>query len=182
MKLLIIGEDNPYTPGDDHFALYPYPRGVSGDRLRRVMGLTDTQYLSLPRTNLCASSWGIREARGRADSITAELSAGVHDVLIWCGSKVRRSFGCPDGEPVPSVVDLNVGGHLAQGSPSWWRVEGGRRSGGVAVLLPHPSGRSRAWNQADMVGLVRAVLRRAAPWVPWGTAGDRFPDTKGEEL
>jgi hypothetical protein len=38
--LVIVGEVNLYDP-DPSLALYHLPRGVSGDRLRTLMGLTD---------------------------------------------------------------------------------------------------------------------------------------------
>ncbi len=51
-----VGEQNPYTSGDSgssDFALYPHPRGATGDRLRVLCGLEDNAYLrSFRRANL----------------------------------------------------------------------------------------------------------------------------------
>jgi hypothetical protein len=157
-SVLLVGEDNPYTPGEAgrELAFYPYPRGASGDRLRRVFGLTDVDYLRFSRTNLCAGRWDNHKARLWARLIAAE----GWSVIVLCGAKVHRAFDLGDPGSLPQVFVLEE-------SPRTTVVE-----------LPHPSGRSRSWNQRDMVARVRRALRRVLPGVPWGSADDALPEVR----
>jgi hypothetical protein len=137
VRPLLVGEANPYG-GDPEFALWPAPRGCAGDRLcRLVLGMTEGEYFAaFDRVNLCPRMWSIRQARARAVQI--EMDRGGPVVLL--GAKVcdafRRAFR-------PFTVVLT-----APGAPA-------------LVILPHPSGRSRLWNEPGSWGRARSVLRSA---------------------
>jgi len=127
VKPLIIGESNPYSD-DPRCALLPWPRGATGDRLREILGLTDKEYLrAFDRRNLLVGAgWSAPRARSAADLILLNLTFQPRPALILLGRKVSAAFGFRDarlpGEAPPA-------GPLPR-----------------VVLLPHPSGRCRAWN------------------------------------
>jgi len=143
---LLVGEANPYG-GDPEFALYPSPPGCSGDRLcRLVMGLDPDDYLErFDWVNLCPSRWSTRAARGRADEIAAERAGGV---VVLLGAKVAGAFGhAPPHKPF-AVLD---GAYRDQEGAPRLRF----------VVLPHPSGLSRAWGVPGAYERARSVLRGA---------------------
>lgn len=129
---LLVGESNPYG-ADPHFALYPEPRGASGDRLcRMIMGLSGGAYMArFDRVNLCVGKWSVVKARERA----AELLAGPHEVFVLLGSKVRAAF---------------LGGNSTTGIA--------RLPGKTLVCLHHPSGLCRAWSVPGAVEEARKLL------------------------
>lgn len=144
-RVLVVGEVNPYGV-DPKFALYPRPRHASGNRLRAIMGLTDTAYMKfLDRANLCAGKWSAPAARRAAE----DLVLLPYDVLILLGAKVRGAFDGP--APFKQFVSME------------YRLVG----------LPHPSGRCRTWSDPGAAERAREVLAKAAPWVPWGMVGMR---------
>jgi hypothetical protein len=149
MRPLLVGEANPYyVEGDDpnRYALYPLPERASGHRLCvKIMGFTDSrrgmqEYLSsFDRVNVCAGKWSMKEARGAAQGI--RLGAG-HERVVLCGQKVCIAFGIPY-EPLLLFVDEQ------------------RRSDLPPVrflILPHPSGLCRFWNQPEAFERARAFL------------------------
>jgi hypothetical protein len=81
-KLVIVGEMNPYG-SDPSFALYPFPVGASGDRLRRIMGLGVDEYIDLDRVNLCTGKWSMPVARAEFARIAKPCS-----VYVALGRKV----------------------------------------------------------------------------------------------
>ena len=84
----------------------------------------------------------MREARPRA----AELSRS-HDVIVYFGAKVCKAF---DTKFDPFFV-----------STRFMDMESGVLSPHQRVILPHPSGLSRAWNEPGAFERARAVLREA---------------------
>lgn len=123
-------------------ALYHLPRTSSGNRLREIMGLSDSDYLSfLDRRNLCVGRWSEQAAREAAWELQVTLSARV---FVLLGSKVRRAFDGP-----PPFHTMDGPGHVLLG-------------------MPHPSGLCRAWNEPGAVARARRLLQQHAPWVPWG--------------
>jgi uracil-DNA glycosylase len=159
-RVLVVGELNPYGM-QEWAALYPYPEGASGDRLRRVMGLSVQAYKRLGRANLCTGRWSTPAAVVRASALVSlfvkasvDLTADSATVpkvdvpvaVVLLGAKVRDVFR--------GSAEFEVRYDLA----------------GVRMVgLPHPSGRCRAWNASDAVLRARSKLRDAAPWVPWGS-------------
>jgi hypothetical protein len=144
VRPLLIGEANPYG-GDPEFALYPAPPNCAGDRLcRKVMGLDPDDYLDrFDRTNLCPREWRAREARERASTIQIERKGGV---LVLLGAKVTRAFGIFF---VPFLVE--------QRGPVWPADD----TCTTYVVLPHPSGLSRAWHAPGSFDMARETLRKA---------------------
>lgn len=139
MRPLLIGEDNPHS-ADPLMALFPDPPGCAGHRLcTRVLGLSPSQYLArYRRANLCPSdAWDNAVARHEA---TAWLHRVQHtpDPVVLLGSKVAEAFRLRF-DPF-TVVDPGLG------APP-------------LVLLPHPSGRSRLWNDPGAYERARQVLR-----------------------
>lgn len=126
MKPLLIGEANPYG-ADPYFALYPYPKNASGDRLcRLIMKMTPAQYLrDFDRINLCPTKWSAPVARERAQAI---LKSDMEDLVLF-GAKVSNAFGLPYE---PFKFFSNDDG-----------------SGPSIAILPHPSGLNRIWNEPD---------------------------------
>jgi hypothetical protein len=149
-RLLLIGEDNPY--GSNDFALYHLPRGASGDRLRRIMGVPDHVYEKFDKLNLCEGGWDRVAALKRAAEIYRERwsaydSLERSSVLLLCGAKVRECFKGPD--PLTARADGTM--HL--------------------ISIPHPSGRCREWQDPRTAARVRYLLRIYVPEVEWGQEG-----------
>lgn len=137
-KPLLVGESNPYGP-DPAFALYPLPESSAAGRLcSRVMGLSRGRYLrSFDRANLCAGEWSMREARSRA----RDLLSVPRSLYVLCGAKVARAFGV-DYEPLSRI---GVGGLLIPTA--------------TLLVIPHPSGLCRFWNEPGAFERARAFLR-----------------------
>lgn len=142
---LLVGESNPYGSAAE-WALYPEPRGCSGDRLCRVvMGLQPEEYLRrFERTNLCRGEFVLSDARHRAVEILSEPEPRT---LVLLGAKVALAF-CVQFEPFRVTRVRPVG--MVFGPPTW-----------PVVVLPHPSGRCRTWNSAGAIDRARAALREA---------------------
>lgn len=133
---LLVGEANPYG-ADPEFALYPLPEQASGARLARILGMQKTEYLrTFDRVNLCPRFWSAREARERALWIANE----PRSVIVLLGSQVTRAFG---EKYVPFTTSRRDEGRTTR------------------VILPHPSGRCRLWDEPDAIGRARAAVRLA---------------------
>lgn len=136
---VLVGEDNPYG-GDPRFALYPEPGGSAGQRLCGVvLGMHRVEYLRrFHRVNLCVGRWRIGDARQAAH----DLRASTNLPLVLLGARVCEAFAIA---PFSSCV--------------WDVVRESAGCGGFAVL-PHPSGRSRAWNRPAAVHMARDAVSR----------------------
>lgn len=153
MKPLLVGEANPYQSDPrlaQRYALYPDPPRCAGWNLcHRVMQLDEDEYLRrFDRVNLCDRKWGMKEARARAASIVLERREAIVErpssAVILFGSKVCKAFGVPF---LPFMVSATL---LTTTGPTMGYV-----------ILPHPSGLSRAWNVAGAHERARAVLKEA---------------------
>lgn len=143
-KPLLVGELNPYG-ADPKLALWPMPPSASGGRLCKILGVSTKEYLaSFRRVNLCVGEWSDSRARQRAVLILVEeLSAVVVPRLVLLGKKVCHAFYVPF---IPFVtVESLVGVDLDR-----LRV----------AVLPHPSGRSRLWNDANAKYKARLAVAR----------------------
>jgi hypothetical protein len=153
-RVLLVGEDNPYG-SEPEFALYCYPPGCSGYRLRRILGLPQYQYLGLHRTNLCDHAWTKERAKQRALELLDPNAAWR--VMVLLGRKVTETF-----EKVALGGDPLVAFSTRTCCPSM-----------TLVSLPHPSGRNAAlWNH-QATKRTREILRELAPEVPWGSADEQ---------
>lgn len=141
VKPLLVGESNPYSvePNYPKYALYPYPENSAGGRLCfKVLGLTRREYLArFDRVNLCAGKWSMREAKERARAIENEWATGGRTIVLL-GAKVCSAF---------NVKFHSFERHVVAGQGY--------------VILPHPSGLSRAWNEPGAYERARAVLKEA---------------------
>lgn len=134
----LVGEDNPHS-SDPRMALYPRP-GTAGSRLATILSMSESVYMrTFARVNLCSGSWNTRLAKASALGVLSTASrAGVSIVLL--GSRVCKSFGVAF-EPFAEV-----------------------RVGDVqAVVLPHPSGRCRIWNDAATAGRAASAVAQILP-------------------
>lgn len=141
MNPLLVGEDNPYG-SDPRFALYPKPPHSAGGRLcHRILQITEKAYIrDFDRMNLCSGKWSIAEARESAarilrDRLGQERVDGPVAIFVLLGSKVCNAFGVP-------FTPFSL------------------QSCGRYIVLPHPSGRNRLWNDPMSFDLARDVLRR----------------------
>jgi len=151
---VIVGESNPYG-SDADYALYPSPSGCAGDRLcRLVMRIRERTYLTtFARANLLdGARWTARGAREAA--LCLRESYQGERVWILLGRKVSDAFGV--GYNAPSVVLGRGGTDVLRPCP--------------VVVLPHPSGRNRAWSDPNLPKLCREYLSRELPEVPFGEA------------
>jgi hypothetical protein len=149
VKPLIVGESNPYG-GDEYFALYPEPPGCAGDRLCRfVMGLRRATYMqTFERVNLVQGKWSAPRSRERAAEIIGKgIEGRLFNIHILLGRRVAQAFGFPDHWQPPRLRE---------------------RGCVVFLMLPHPSGRNRAWHNPGMVEACREMLCGVLPRVPFG--------------
>lgn len=148
-RILLVGESNPYGP-DPEFALYCHPPGCAGHWLRRILGLSEDQYLALHRTNLCEGAWSREAARRRARELLDPQA--VWRVVVLLGRKVTETFESValDGPLLPFATTACC-------------------SGMTLVSFPHPSGRNLSlWGQSSR-HRAREILRSLAPEVSWGS-------------
>lgn len=142
-RVWLIGEHNPYG-ADPSYALYPLPPHAAGGRLARVLGMQVTGYLRafVRRNLLSVAKWSVPLARAAADQVLLEHP--VDDRLVLLGSRVAAAFGCPFREHLCEVRRLPVGTLAPQERQ--------------VVVVPHPSGLSRAWNDPETAPRVRAAV------------------------
>lgn len=106
-------------------ALYPLPEGAAGDRLRRLMRMETTEYLrKFDRANLLPPDveWSSISAR-----IAAHKLRNTYRILL--GTRVAAAHGV-QFDPFEAY-------EVAYGSND---------RPGVVLVMPHPSGRNRMWN------------------------------------
>lgn len=137
MKILLVGELN--TRGNAG-ALEVLGNGGSGDRLCKILGMTPEEYEeTFDRVNLCYGEWSSRSARIMADMLTKMTR---YPYMILLGRKVAVAF--KDGErPLFGT--------------GWIKDIPKIR---LYLILPHPSGRCRVWNDANNILLARRLVRR----------------------
>ena len=148
--ILLLGENNPYG-SDPEFALYCYPPGCAGYRLRRILGLPQHQYLALHRKNLCDGDWSNAAARTRALELLDPHAPWR--VMVLLGRKVTAAFEKVALDDAP-LVPFSMTGCCP---------------GMTLVSLPHPSGRNLVWNQSWARDRARQLLCEVAPELPWGS-------------
>lgn len=142
-RVWLIGENNPYGP-DPRYALYCEPPESAGGRLcYRILGMTERDYLrSFERRNLLAQDrWSIPAARTAAAELALALQPSDRVVLL--GRKVFDAWRPRSLKP-------------------WAPFE---IRDDYFLLLPHPSGLSRAWNDPSAIGRARDAVLRLAPWL-----------------
>lgn len=140
-KAIFVGEVNELT-SDPRHALHPYPVNGTGDRLcHKVLRLKPSVYLTkIRRVNLCLWDWDMDRAKLKADSVVYENTGPI----VLLGSRVAKAFGLKDIK-LFSVFQGIKGTRLKR----------------TFVLLPHPSGRCRVWNDKGSYQKARRVLKKA---------------------
>lgn len=140
--------NNPYEP-DQRYALYPNPPGSAGYRLcYTILGLDERTYLSsFNRRNTMAGEWSIKIARAGALSLYEEVSAGHTVVLL--GRQVWAAWH--------SLM------YLHRPKPKLHPFEVFEVPKLKYVLLPHPSGLCREWDDSVNIRRAREVIIRASP-------------------
>lgn len=135
-KPLFVGELNPYG-SSPQYALLPYPKNSTGWRLcYKILGIEWGEYVdNFGRVNLCSGKW---------DKVTAAIVASTIKwgdepyLIVLLGSKVCNAFVF-DYAPFSTMI---ANGHMF-------------------VILPHPSGLCRAWNEKGAYAKAKKVLRSA---------------------
>lgn len=155
MKLLIVGELNPFGPAPV-FALYHLPRQSSGNRLRQHLGLRDATYHAIDKANLCTGKWTRQGAGGGICRLARSFNPTV---VLLLGRKVQQAF---DG---PEFFQARTGCKLDRFGPddtlyTWPSF--------AMVTLPHPSGMNPMWNEPTARARARALMREHVPSIPWG--------------
>lgn len=154
-QVVAVGEVNPFGV-DPYFALYHLPRTSSGNRLRVIMGLSDSDYLTrVERQNLCSGTWDRAQAVVVADDIITRRPG----TYVLLGSRVRRVFEISLRKRTSPAVLETFGARDFLLFGATLRL----------VCLPHPSGRCGEWNNPGSYERARSVLAEAAPQVPWGS-------------
>lgn len=149
---LLVGESNPYGT-DPKFALYPAPERSAGYRLCvEIFGMVRAEYLRrFDRANLCEGSYSTVKARAGFEALLGEY----REAVILLGSKVcaaarvgfepytiqRYRVDVP--EPGRRFVEPDPTGHL------------------TIVVLPHPSGLCRMWNEPGAIDRARSAMLTA---------------------
>ena len=125
----MIGETNPYGPAPG-MALWPYPLGCSGWRLCfKILKMKSSDYIKkFDRVNLVDGDWDLKLASKRASELE-------HESRILLGTRVCQAHGV-EFKPFSFV--------------------GSKRF--RALILPHPSGRSRSWNLEGSVDRARLLV------------------------
>lgn len=166
-RVVLVGERNPYGASPE-FALYCWPVGSAGHRLRRILGVDEDRYLAFRRLNLCAGRFVRRDAALAAarlyDSLAAARPGGL---VVLLGVQVSAAFGA-------FTIGTRAGISRVRGLSCW---EAGSDALGRArwLSLPHPSGLCRVWGRGmwapgGTVERARSLLRDLAPHVPWGVS------------
>jgi hypothetical protein len=92
------------------------------------------------RNLLREPKWSTPKARAAAAQVEAEFAEARGRTLVLCGAKVAAAHGLVDFRRVLLVSDALT----PAGTP--------------ALVVPHPSGRSREWNDPDVAARVRAQV------------------------
>lgn len=135
---ILVGEVNPYG-ANSGYALYPLPENSAGGRLcRLIMRMEPRAYIRrFDRRNLCIGKWQLSAARDEAARITAEVQDNADLVLM--GARVCSAFRLKY-EPF-TIINAD--------------------DRAVLVILPHPSGLCRLWNEPGAFERARSVLIKA---------------------
>ena len=142
---LLVGECNPYDllRADPRLDLYPLPPRSAGARLARILGLSPHEYLRrFARVNLCRGEWSALLARDQARELVWSAQEHGGRPFILLGARVSAAFRCA----------FQPFGTAAVTADLFSTVE--------VFMLPHPSGRSRLWNEEGSQERARLLLAR----------------------
>lgn len=128
-QVLIVGEQPNGELSEDG--------PLAGSRLAEYAGIDRGRFLRHRRVNLLPNGdrWSASVARQAAQETALEAP---ETVFVLCGRRVAQAFGISHGWL--SIVPLPGAPHVR------------------AVVIPHPSGRCRVWNDGHFRRRARAVL------------------------
>ena len=146
---VVVGEA-PGPKGMSGYPLFPFPERSAGYRLCTMSGLTRTAWVTIvERVNLLPElpeKWPARYAASQAENLGASLLRGRD--LVLCGRRVAKAFGIrPADADWLEWVDCPV-------------------TRAHVVVIPHPSGRCREYNDPAMVRRVGRLLATAFAGLP----------------
>lgn len=138
MRALIVGQaPSRATDGQPPFS------GRSGERLARLLGVTPAELGDVAELVNLVERWPGKRGRGDAfpivearDMATALTKFSQHERFVLCGGQVARSFGL---DLIPLVA--------------------ARHANRTVMLVPHPSGLNRWWNDEEHERATSAALR-----------------------
>ncbi len=129
----------------------------SGFRLCAIMGVDPDDYLErYVRRNLCSTDWAqeVAVAAAKRIAVNAMYRTGP-DRIVLLGRRVADAFKAAlESMGVLGLTKLE----LLEG---YCCVGGARDLEVVFVVLPHPSGKSRVWNDPKSLKRARALLIEA---------------------
>lgn len=158
MRTLLIGEQPPEGAELATAApLFPVPAGCAGARLAALAELAQRDYLeAFDRMNLLPypGKWHKGEAAWAATALIR--GGGLRDRrVILLGERVRAAFSIE--WPIVMGIPLGEWQHCAR-----------LRCESEVTWLPHPSGRSRKWNDMGVRRIARELLRAEyRRWLLW---------------
>lgn len=145
---IVIGE-NPGPNTHPDLPLFPDPPTSSAGRLLAMSGLKAGEYLGgLYRRNLVDHhEWSWSEARETArELLTALFDQPKNLRVVLCGLKVAKAFDAPGDFWDPFRLDTRQ----------------------TAVVIPHPSGMNRLYND-------RVNRNLTGRWMRWAALGEDQP-------
>lgn len=132
-EVTLVGELNPYG-GEEKYALYPAPDGCSGHRLCcLILGMTRRAYLDCFLRVNLCAGYWFMP-KAVVRARQLRKDAGR---MVLLGAKVSRAF-CLEYEPF-NLVESRF------------------------LILPHPSGMCRAWNDPKSIDKARAFMKMVYP-------------------
>lgn len=137
-KPVIVGEVNPYGP-DPYYPMHPSPEGSAGHRLATtILGIGVDAYLArFERRNLSTGDWYMQLARMNAVEVRRRFSR-----IIACGVRVAAAFELPTTPfRLHDLLSCRV------------------------LVIPHPSGLCRVWNDLGAADRARAMVAELCPEV-----------------
>lgn len=150
---LLVGEQ-PRPGGNPQLPLWPWPKNGSGGRLLAMSGMQLIDYFRLlARVNVSrqpVARWSANGARQRGLWLLRGLPDGTR--VVACGARARDALGVSDFFLLhPMYTGME---DMLQDGGAGPRVE--------VVAIPHPSGRTREYNDPDNAKLARGWIRWAA--------------------
>lgn len=144
-KPLLVGLDYPYNL-DPRYALWPLPENSAGNRLWKMTGMSMATYTTtFDRVNLDSAL---------IDSSSTQRFRDA-SVIVLLGEEVRQHFGVPKRLIHPVLWELR--------SDYAYPIKTVHK---VFRQIPHPSGRTRFYNDPVQRHLVSMMLRELAGATP----------------
>lgn len=152
-RVVVVGErGGKPIPGAVHVPLFPYPPNCAGARLMKLTGYSRPDYVyGLDKRNLFAEfehgRWDVKAAREAAERMWPTFN-GCKVFLL--GVKVWSAF-----EPLIPLDDVRANTTLP--------LREARLPNVTVFGIPHPSGRSRAYNDEALRAWVAERFKEVEP-------------------